>query len=282
MPEGHTIHRAAREHRRLLAGDVVRASSPQGRFAHDAHEVDGRVLANVEPYGKHLFYTWDPARVVHVHLPLFGRFFALPADAPPPRGQVRLRLLGPRAGVDLIAPTICRLVDRVARDGVVARLGPDPLRADADPARVRRRIVDSDRGIGALLMDQSVVAGVGNVFRAEALFAAGIHPLRPGTSISPAEFRRLWTMLVDLMQRAVATGRILSIALPRSRHAREGRWVYKQERCRRCDATVERHTIAGRTAYVCARCQPLAKRRAGRAQSRRPATRTRKARLGEP
>jgi endonuclease-8 len=281
MPEGHTIHRAAREHRRLLAGDAVRASSPQGRFAHDARAVDGRILADVEPYGKHLFYTWDPDRVVHVHLGLFGRFFVLPVQAPPPRGQIRLRLLGPRGGVDLVAPTICRLVDRAARDAVVARLGSDPLRADADPERVRRRIAASDRGIGALLMDQSVIAGVGNVFRAEALFAVGIHPLRPGSSLRPREFRHLWTTLVDLMQRAVATGRIVSIELPRATPARHGRWVYKQERCRRCDATIERHSIAGRTAYACARCQPLVVTRRAR-QSRRPAIRARKARLGEP
>ena len=78
MPEGHTIHRIAREHRSHFVGDDVRVSSPQGRFV-DAERLTGRALRAVEAYGKHLFYEFDGRRYVHVHLGLFGRVWTAAA-----------------------------------------------------------------------------------------------------------------------------------------------------------------------------------------------------------
>ena len=77
MPEGHTIHRIAKDHSPLLVGRPVAVSSPQGRFAADAALVDGVVLDRIEPYGKHLFYWWANGLVGHVHLGLFGKFLSL-------------------------------------------------------------------------------------------------------------------------------------------------------------------------------------------------------------
>ena len=88
------------------------------------------------------------------------------------------------------------------------RLGPDPLRADADPGRAWRRIQRSDRAIGDLIMDQEVLAGVGNVYRAEVLFRHRIDPLRPGRSLRRSQWQAVWDDLVELLAEGVRTGRI--------------------------------------------------------------------------
>ena len=90
----------------------------------------------------------------------------------------------------------------------MARLGPDPLRADADPERAWRRISRSDRPIGDLLMDQEVVAGVGNVFRAEVLFRHRLHPLRPGRTLRRSQFQAVWDDLRVLLAEGVVSNRI--------------------------------------------------------------------------
>lgn len=256
MPEGPTLHRAARDLQPLV-GLRVRASSPQGRFAAGARAVDGRVLREVEAYGKHLFLGWDATRVVHVHLGLAGKFLRLGPSPAPPRPQVRLRLLTSRGGIDLIAPVLCERTTRAGRDAVVARLGPDPLRADADVARFRDAVAKSTRSIGALLMDQAVIAGVGNVIRAEILFVTGVHPLRPGASLTRARVDALWDAAGAMMRRAMKAGRLLSLPIADDVPESAGRWVYRQDACRRCGGAVERLPLAGRTAYACRRCQPL-------------------------
>jgi endonuclease-8 len=126
MPEGHTLHRLARLHRRRYAGDPVEVSSPQGRFATSAEVVDGRVLERAEAYGKHLFHHYGPDLVVHVHLGLYGTFSDLPLPAAAPRGLVRMRMVGPTHHADLRGPTACELItdDEVA--AIRARLGADP------------------------------------------------------------------------------------------------------------------------------------------------------------
>lgn len=260
MPEGHLVHRYARDHGRLLSGRRVRAGSPQGRFAAEAARLDGGWVAKVEAYGKHLFYAWDSGDVVHVHLGMRGVFLESDADRVPPP-QVRLRLAAEERAVDLIAPATCELTDGAGRDAVVGRLGPDPLRAEASPAPVWERVRGSDRPIGALLLDQAVVAGIGNVLRAEGLFAAGLHPSAKGSELTRAEFTRLWRSLVRLMRRGMDEGRIITVR-PRGRSAAgvtedEGRFVYRQERCRRCGSAVQTWELAGRTAYACPRDQPL-------------------------
>ena len=93
-------------------------------------------------------------------------------------------------------------------DQVIAALGPDPLRPDADPSAAWARIRRSHRPIGDLLLDQAVLAGVGNVYRAEVLFRHRIHPLRPGKTLRVGQFRAMWDDLVELMHEGVRTGRI--------------------------------------------------------------------------
>jgi endonuclease-8 len=271
MPEGHTIHRIARDHSKLLVERSVRVSSPQGRFAADAERVDGAVLERIEPYGKHLFYRWSTGDVGHVHLGLFGKFrVQRTPTSPDPIGQVRMRLqLEPAADrdayvtIDLAGPTACTVDPPSVRKEILARLGPDPIRRGSKPDAMIARIERSTRGIGDLLMDQSVIAGVGNVYRAEALFVAGIHPLRPGTDCDRAELEALWVTAQGMLRQGVADNRIITVRRedlgisPNARIRRgEATYAYKRDRCLLCGDEIRRIQIANRTCYYCPTHQP--------------------------
>lgn len=258
VPEGHTIHRLARDLGADLVGEPVRVTSPQGRFAEAATALDGKVLTRTEAWGKHLLLWWRGGVGVHVHLGLFGRFRRRISPPPEPRGAVRMRLEGAEHTWDLSGPTVCALVGRRDRDALVARLGPDPLRDDADAKDFVSRLRASRRAVGAFLLDQSAVAGVGNVYRAEALFVAGIHPLRTGDSLSVAEARLLWRTLVTQLADGVRLGRIVTVDPHRGGEQRERLWMYKRSVCRRCRGPVATFVLAARRTWACPRCQPSA------------------------
>ena len=192
MPEGHTLHRLARLHQRRFGGAPVAVSSPQGRFAGSAAMVDGQVLRRTSAWGKHLFHHYAGGPIVHVHLGLYGAFTEWQLSGgelpPEPVGQVRMRMVGADYGTDLRGPTVCEVIDEAQVSDVLAKLGPDPLRSDADPSWAWTRITKSRRPIGALLMDQTVIAGVGNVYRNELLFRHRIDPFRAGREVGEAEF----------------------------------------------------------------------------------------------
>jgi formamidopyrimidine-DNA glycosylase len=200
MPEGHTIHRAARDHECDLGGQLVKVSSPQGRFDTDAFvDARGRArLRRVDAYGKHLFYVFDRSRIVHVHLGLFGKFY-------------------------------------------------------------RRR---SKTPIGAVLLDQSRICGVGNVYRAEVLHLLGIHPETPSSAIPPATVRAMWRLVAGLLRRGVEEKRIvttrLSLAKARQRVPRgERTHVYGRKTCRTCKGDVLTYLLRARVVHDCRACQPL-------------------------
>ena len=192
MPEGHTIHRLAARHRELFAGDRLWAASPQGRFADGAARLSGRVMRDAEAYGKHLLHHYEGDLSLHVHLGLYGRFNDGPVPAPPPVGQVRLRLEGSRHFLDLRGPAACELFDPAQVAALRDRLGADPLRDDADPSRPYRRISRSPAPLASLLLDQSVVAGTGLIYVTEVLFRAGLPPTLPGRELTPAAWEALW------------------------------------------------------------------------------------------
>ncbi|MFD7311685.1 Fpg/Nei family DNA glycosylase [Promicromonospora sp. NPDC059942] len=268
MPEGHTVHRLARTFDTLFAGQVLRVSSPQGRFADGAGVLDGRRLVASEAWGKQLFLGFAPAERpadlrsdtlwLRTHLGLYGAWtFAgapdapevahaigaprrrigerdsAPASAPPssdvsgprvppgtstsdtwevpqPRGQVRVRLLGAHAVADLTGPTACEVITADEKEAVEARLGPDPIRDDGDPDAFVAALGRSRVTIGQQLMDQAVVAGVGNIYRAEVLFRAGVDPLRPGRDVPAATVRAIWDDLVVLMRDGADHGAIVT------------------------------------------------------------------------
>ena len=224
MPEGNTIHRLARQHNRDLAGRVVRVSSPQGRFAAEAARLDRRRFLEAQAHGKHLFHLWNGGLIVHVHLGMAGWFYRYPGPRREPRPSVRMRLAIPRLAIDLIGPPTCELISEERREEIVARLGPDPLRRDSDPEAVwkelRRR---PDRAIGDALLDQKVISGVGNIYRNEALFTTGIHPLRPSGRVSRQEWEALWRTLRSMMRRGVSLARISTVDPKETPHPSAGR-----------------------------------------------------------
>ncbi|MFI9504977.1 Fpg/Nei family DNA glycosylase [Nocardia sp. NPDC052566] len=265
MPEGHTLHRLARLHQRHFAGGAVRVSSPQGKFAAGAEQVDGRVLTRAEAWGKHLLHHYDSGLVVHVHLGLYGKFYDSGLPMGEPVGQVRMRIFGGSGfGTDLRGPTACEILLPPEVSALTDRLGPDPLRRGADPERALRRIQRSRRPIGALLMDQAVVAGVGNVYRAELLFRHGISPHRPGTGVSAAEWDGMWTDLVALMKVGVRVGKMV-VVRPEDDHGepsyapdRPRTYVYRRAGapCRRCGTPVAHAVMEARNLFWCPGCQP--------------------------
>lgn len=284
MPEGHTLRRLAHELTEAFGGRPVRVSSPQGRFSADAAAVDGALCLGAESAGKHLFVELAGDSLLHVHLGLIGKFDV--ASVPPrepvpaPVGQVRLRLVStgsttePTAYADLRGATQCELIGPSRRAQILEQLGEDPLRPDADPSRAWARISRSHRPIGDLLMDQSVVAGVGNVYRAEILFRHRIHPLRPGKTLRRGQFLSMWADLVELMEYGVRTGRIDTV---RPEHTPEamGRpprqddhggevYVYRRhgQACLVCGSRVRTDTLVGRNLFWCSRCQPVFRSRA--------------------
>ncbi len=266
MPEGHHIHRLARDLSQLWSGQAVRVSSPQGRFAEAAALLDQTVLERSWAVGKHLFVGFTGDRVVHIHLGLIGklRWYPWPGGA----GVVRLRIGTDQTGAyDLTGPQTCELVTGAEADAVAAASGPDPLDPAADRERAWAKVHRSSRTVAALLMDQKIFAGVGNIYRAEVLFRAGLDPHLPGTALERRTFDAIWDDLVELMPRGVADDRIDTV---RPEHTPEamGRppradahggevYVYRRHDlpCLVCGTPVRCETHAARNLYWCPRCQ---------------------------
>lgn len=326
MPEGHSVHRIARQFARHFVGERVIVSSPQGRFADGAALLDGRTMTDAKAVGKQMFIEFDGALWLRVHLGIYGAWdfagsvtqdaarrsaggrmgqttqrgtvvgehesslasigaprrtrlrmaeaenesviddAALAAFPPEPVGQVRVRLLTDRAVADLRGPTACEVLDAAGVQRVIDALGPDPLVDDAEAgeermlARIRGRRVP----IGLLLMDQSVVSGIGNVYRAEILFRARLDPHVTGATLPDDVIRDLWRDWRYLLGVGVETGQMLTMdglddeaqrAALRNRADRH--WVYKREGlpCRICRTHIALEVAAGRKLYWCPSCQ---------------------------
>jgi endonuclease VIII len=255
MPEGHTIHRLALDIAKDFENQILKISSPQGRFE-DAILVDGLVLLKTKAIGKHLFLEFR-SNVIHIHLGLFGKFKRQPQPDMEPRPSVRLRLKNSQSCWDLTGPTACELIDSSQLKSLEARLGADPLSASPRPGHTWRKVHASRRSLGALLLDQSVFAGIGNVYRAELLFMLGIHPETPGRALSKSNFEKLWKLARELLTRGVAANRIVTVkGATRKTNRRETLYVYKQKYCRICEEPIERIVNATRTMYFCGVCQP--------------------------
>ncbi|MWB97357.1 Fpg/Nei family DNA glycosylase [Agromyces seonyuensis] len=335
MPEGHSVHRIARQFERNFVGSAVAASSPQGRFAAGAADLDGRVMTDARAVGKQMFLGFEGDRWLRVHLGIYGawdfagdiRMDATIASAngrmgqtnqrgtdldagvlagpnpdaiydtagenslssigaprktrlrmseseqgadleefpPPPIGAVRVRLLTDRVCADLRGPTACEVLDPAQVETVIARLGPDPLLdpeggEDRFTAAVRRRGVP----IALLLMDQNVVAGIGNVYRAELLYRARLEPHVPGRTLPEDVVRELWRDWAKLLAIGVETGQMMTMdgLSPEAYRAAmadraDRHWVYKREGlpCRTCGTNIALEELGGRKLYWCPFCQ---------------------------
>ena len=331
MPEGHSVHRIARQFDRNFVGKSMRASSPQGRFAEGAAVLDGREAVSVQAVGKQMFLEVEGDLWLRVHLGLYGAWDfageilvdptiasangrmgqtnqrgtdlgeAILDDAgenslasigaprrtrvhvrmseqtkgladedgewpPPIVGQVRLRLMTDITAADLRGPTACVIQTPEEMLATVAKLGPDPL--VGDPAENEERFVRAVRKkqtvIALLLMDQAVVSGIGNVYRAEMLFRHRLNPHTPGRDVPEEIVRELWRDWVRLLAIGVETGQMMTMddlspdqyrAAMASRDDRH--WVYHRAGlpCRICGTEIALEEIGARKLYWCPRCQ---------------------------
>jgi endonuclease-8 len=331
MPEGHSVHRIARQFDRNFVGRTVEASSPQGRFVEGAAVISGRSATEVRAVGKQMFLGFDDDLWLRVHLGMYGAWdfageilvdptiasangrmgqtnqrgtdvdgpilddagensltsIGAPRRArvhvrmseqttgladegdewpPPVVGQVRLRLLTPTTCADLRGPTACELQtpDEVA--ATIAKLGPDPLVDDVAEGEERFTAVVRRKPtpIGLLLMDQNVVSGIGNVYRAELLFRARQNPHTPGREVPEDVVRELWRDWVRLIAIGVETGQMMTMddldpaSYRKAMASRDDRhWVYHRAGlpCRVCGTSIVVEEAASRKLYWCPRCQ---------------------------
>lgn len=267
MPEGHVTHRLARALTASFGGRPTRVSSPQGRFADAAAQLDGQVLTGADSVGKHLLVDFEPG-TVWIHLGLIGKFWFTAEFPPPNPATLRLRIDDGKTAADLRGPQWCRLITPDERAEVIAASGPDPIRPDADPERAWTVISRSRKPFAALLMEQKAFAGVGNIFRAEVLYRHRIDPMLPANRLPRPVFDAVWADLVALMRAAVEVGRIDTVADDHTPEAmgrdarvdRHGGEVYVYRRaelpCHVCGTPVARDDLAGRNLYWCPTCQP--------------------------
>lgn len=291
MPEGHTIHRLARQLTDVFAGSQLTVTSPQGRFADGAALLDGRVFDSAFAHGKHLFARFSNDLYLNVHLGIYGAFTfggdeyfngassigaprklgekedhstELSAEPPAPRPTTRVRLVSEHGWADLVGPTVCRTLTPEEVNAVRAKLGPDPLNEDADPTAFYAAAAKTSRPIGVVLMDQACLSGVGNIYRAESLYRCGIDPFRPAKECTREELEALWTDNQALLAIGVRLGRIITTE-PDDRPGipEEEAWpdhanyVYHRQgqECNRCRATICVEDLAGRKLYWCPGCQ---------------------------
>lgn len=260
MPEGHTVHRTAKKLQQELGGAPVEVTSPQGRFT-NASLVSGQRLVRAEAWGKQMFLHFEQA-AIRIHLGIYGKwgFQKIEDEIPEPRGAVRARFLGQSFLADLRGPTACELISRGDVTHYTAKLGPDPLRKDhGDGVGFFSAVKKSKRPIGQLLMDQSVLAGVGNVYRAEFLFRNRQNPHTPGQNVRDEVLTGIWQDCVDLMPLGVKTGLMLTRdGFLKGRPKLEDRYyVYKRDSqaCRECGGQVVMEEMAARKLYWCPKCQ---------------------------
>ena len=247
----------------LFSGRIVNVDAPNGRFEDGARLLDRRRLRSIEAYGKHLFYDFGQNRQLHIHLGLYGKFREGEMPYPEPKGALRLRISTKKHWIELRGPTACDVMSGEGREQLLARIGPDPLREDANAKVAVARILKSRAPVAALLMDQSVIGGLGNIYRAELLFRAKLAPFRPGNTLEPGALRALWKDAVKLMQARTVDRRIVTTGPSDRPHpvgkARrfETHYVYRRKGlpCFICGTEVVMEELIGRKLYWCPVCQ---------------------------
>ncbi len=243
MPEGDTVHRAAKRLQALVGQKVVvEAVHPRARATGVAERLDGRCLEAVEAHGKNLLLRFEGGRVLRSHLGMSGSWRTMATDAPV-RGAPWLVLTGERVKAVLRSGATLELTARR-----VSRLGPDILAPDFDGDAIVTNLRHADQrlAIGEALVDQRVVAGIGNIWRSEALWHARVSPWLTLDVLDDEELSGIVREASRLMAESRDGGR------PR-------REVYRRRGrpCRRCGGLLRsaKQGEAARTAYWCPNCQ---------------------------
>ncbi len=319
MPEGHSLHRLARQFDDVFGGQVVAVTSPQGRFASDAERIDGHHLEHAFAKGKQLFCRFSNDLYLRVHLGLYGAFsfggdhyftgassIGAPrkigeresgpspeseqyTGPPEPVGAVRARIVSEHGWADLRGPTACEVLDHDQVQIQLGKLGPDPLigsalriraaKGQVDPSlaateleagfnEFRANLLKTKTAIGIVLMNQALISGVGNIYRAEALFRNRISPQLPANELSTQKAKKLWRDIVSVMEDGVRDGKIIT-TLPEDRDPLGVVWpdnayyVYQRQGmgCRKCSAQISLAEVAARKLYWCPRCQKLPRKK---------------------
>jgi endonuclease-8 len=275
-----------------FGGRAVRVDGPQGRFT-DTAVIDGRKLQRVMAVGKHLGYDFGKDRILHVHLGLQGDFTEGSGPLPAVRGALRLRMwnaaavkkpAGPDASkphrwyseddgtaniapgkvawVELRGPMDCSVYTLEMWERLLKRLGPDPLNGDG-AEKFLEKVKKSRKAVGELLMDQSVAAGVGNIFRAELLYRAKLNPFTPGKEVEERALRSIWKDAAVLMKAAMIDRRIVTTKAKDRPHRsgpvlkEEAHYVYRRQGqpCFVSGTKILTKVMAGRNLFWCPVCQ---------------------------
>lgn len=264
MPEGHTVHRTANQFTKLFAGSTITVESPQGRFNAGAKSVSGHTLLMARAIGKQMFLEFENDLTLRIHLGIYGKwsFSEHAGELPEPTGQVRARFSNQTNFADLRGPTVCEVINRHEVLAVEQRLGPDPLNPNPRGVEFKRfmdRVQKSKTPIGLALMNQDVISGIGNVYRAEILFRAGISPHTPGSALSTEQLSQIWNDSVNLLKVGVKTGFMITRdeLFSKRPNKDERNFVYKREGlpCRVCGTNVSLEIMASRKLYWCVGCQ---------------------------
>jgi endonuclease-8 len=263
MPEGNEIYRYARLHREIFVGKTICVETPNGRFA-DAALLTGRKLKSVLAHGKHLGYDFGRDRKLHVHLGRFGDFTEGKMPFPEAKGALRMRWSTKTDWLELRGAINCSVYTDEQWQALEKRLGADPLALNPDPAPAFAYVHTARLAIGALLMDQTVFAGIGNIYRAELLYRAKQNPFTAGKDVSDRTLKAIWKDAVKLMPEGMGDRRIVTTRAKDRPHPtgkaqrEETHYVYRRhgKPCFVCGSTIDRVEMAGRTLYWCATCQP--------------------------
>ncbi len=291
MPEGNEVHRWAERHTEAFEGKKLHVEGPNGRFK-DAAALEGRKVERVLAVGKHLGYDFGKDRILHVHLGRYGDWTEGQMPLAEVRGMLRLRMwrIGAKPvkraaepvrrhytsddgsgnlepakvdWVELRGPTNCSVYTQAKWEVLLKRLGPDPLNGDK-PDEAFEKIARSKKPIGVLLMEQDVMAGIGNIYRAELLFRARLSPFVIGAEVPAATLKAIWKDAIPLMKTGMVDRRIVT-TLPKDRPHKDERLPLKQEvhyvyrrngkPCWVCGTAVLKKDMAGRSLYWCPVCQ---------------------------
>ncbi|MCB9522314.1 MAG: bifunctional DNA-formamidopyrimidine glycosylase/DNA-(apurinic or apyrimidinic site) lyase [Myxococcales bacterium] len=223
----------------------------------------GRGVVAVRRLGKQLFLDLDDGQVLWAHLGMTGKFVRGPATGEPRAGRRAWFLLDDGQRLDFLDSRRfgrLRLLPRAAVDAhaEVAGLGPDALALSADAAAFGARLAGTRRAVKVALMDQGVMAGVGNIYASEALFLAGVAPGRPANGLTPAELARLAAGTHQTMTESLARERNDEIRYLQEVQAQNPFRVYGRagEPCPVCQTPILRITQAQRSTFWCPACQP--------------------------
>ena len=297
MPEGNEVHRWAERHTEAFVGKKLRVDAPNGRFQ-GSEMLDGRALEEVRAVGKHLGYVFGKDRILHIHLGRFGDFSEGVMPLLPERGMLRMRMWradrprvrnsGPGAPprvqgrgdyrdddgtmniapervewVELRGPPDCSVYDEAKWAALLKRLGPDPLNGDK-PDTAIEKIGKAKKPIAVLLMEQDILSGIGNIYRAELLYRARLSPFREGNAVPEAVLRAIWKDAKPLLKAGMVDRRIVTTRAKDRPHRalkpplrEEVHYVYRRagKPCWVCGTAVNKMDMAGRTLYWCPVCQ---------------------------